>query len=104
MKRKFWIIISIVIVLTIVGAVAGYFSFKHNQFISVQRQQYLDMASDYDSKASQTAEQAQILRNAALKASYLNLKQLYLDEAKHLDDLASEYRDQALKYRQLASK
>lgn len=73
-----------------------------------QRENYLQMAQDYEHKATVAENQATALWNESLKippsGQYnIELRKSVEAQAKRYDDMAKEYRQQARHYRTLAA-
>jgi hypothetical protein len=70
-----------------------------------ERQGYLDKASSYEQAANQMQKEAGELRSSSyIRGLSDSQRQAVVASAKAKEDLASEYRQQALKYRELAAK
>lgn len=89
----------------ILHGLSGFYGNIAGGMSSTQRQAYIKMAIDYDNKALQELASAKVLRDASYERGYTDSqRQAIVDSAKAKEDLASEYRQQALKYRELAAK
>jgi hypothetical protein len=77
---------------------------SNNGLTAEQRQTYINMAIDYENKAAEAQQLSDDAWAACLKTINSSQKQALESLAKEKQDLASEYRQQALKYRELAAK
>lgn len=100
MSKK--IAIPIIVILLIALGAMTYFYFTGSHLSTEQRQEYLRLADEFDSKASE----AQKLSDAAWMAAVnkTTIPVIAQEMAKSYQDLASEYRQQALQYRELVAK
>jgi hypothetical protein len=108
MKKGYWILFCVIAaVIVISSGFVGYIIGKQN---AQQVQTYLKLASDYDKMATESMQTVSKIWDAYNeKKDDLRLPQVQewrrgLEvQAKHYTDLAEEYRQQALKYRELAN-
>jgi hypothetical protein len=98
-KKVLLITISLLLLMTVNIAGCG-----NKGLTAEQRQTYINMAVDYENKAVQAQQLSDEAWKAALASTSTSGRQLLEALAKEKQDLASEYRGQALKYRESAAK
>ncbi len=104
MKKLTSLIIVACLFLTVLPVLSG----CGNGISTQQRESYLQMAKDYEAKATVEETLATTFRNAANKlpysSGYDDKRRSFETQAKQCDDNAENYRQLALKYRDLAAK
>ena len=98
--KKVLIVISLLLLITVNITGCG-----NKGLTTEQRQTYINMAIEFENKALQAQKQAEELWTFSYQRGFLDSqREALVDGAKAKEDLASEYRQQALKYRELAAK
>jgi uncharacterized lipoprotein NlpE involved in copper resistance len=95
--------VSIVLALLLLVAF-GIMGCDNKGLTEAQRQAYINLAIDYENKALQAQQASDEAWKACLASTSTSGRQALESMAKEKQDLASEYRQQALKYRELAVK
>jgi hypothetical protein len=105
-KRILILLVPIVFVLGLIVGYLGYYFYElpNSKLLAEQRRDYLDKAIDYETKAAKLVTDSDNLWVIAVQRVNIELTNSAPEMTKQWLDLASEYRQQALKYRELAAK